>query len=478
MQIHRTCSWLLLVFSIVQGRPAAAADGPPLRQPALPNASYGVLTVDRPSAEGGLVGAVGMQVAADEGSQSGPTTRPIPPLPWSPKVVTALTLGDLERIAMESNPTLVQARMAVSGAEGIYVQAGLYPNPVLGYIADEIGNDGSEGLQGAGVAQEIVTGGKLRLSRAVASHELQQAQCAFEAQRWRVINDVRAAYYEALLAQKTIEVNEHLLGIEEQLLKATQQLRGAKEVSEVDVLQARVETENAKLNLSEARDRHESVWRRLAAVLGRPDIGPSPLVGDATVDLPVITWDDALARLLSQSPELTQAQAGVERAQCELARQCAERIPNVEIGAAVKNDTGSGYTVVDLSLGMPLKIFDRNQGNIMHAQAALTSAQHEVRRIGLELRDRLATAFEQYVNSRRRAETYAKTIIPHARRSLDLTAAGYREGEFAYVALLTAQRTYYDTTLKHLSSLQDLWGRSVELEGMLLRGGLQSAAGD
>lgn len=402
----------------------------------------------------------------------------IPPLPWQMSVAAPLTLADLERIATESNPTLIQARMAVRAAEGSYLQAGLYPNPTLEYIADEIGNDGSEGLQGGGLTQEIVTGGKRRLGLAVASHEIQQARHAWEAQRWRVINDVRVGYYEALLAQKTIEVNEQLVGIEDQVLKATQQLRGAQEVSEVDVLQARVETENAQLNLSEAHYRHEAAWRRLASVLGRPEMEPAPLAGDVTRGLPVITWEEAIARLLAESPELAQARAGASRAECGLALQCAERMPNFEAGAAIKKDTGSGFTVVDVAIGVPLPVFNRNQGNIVRARAALTSARHEVRRVELELRDRLATAFEQYANARRRAETYASSILPNARKSLELTTTGYREGEFAYLTLLTAQRTYHDTTLDYLSSLREVWGRSVEVEGMLLRGGLQGPSGD
>src|SRR5690554_5820864 len=70
----------------------------------------------------------------------------VPPLPRQLPVTAPLTLADLERIAIESNPTLVQARMAIRAAEGSHLQAGLYPNPTLEYIADEIGNDGSEGL--------------------------------------------------------------------------------------------------------------------------------------------------------------------------------------------------------------------------------------------------------------------------------------------------------------------------------------------
>lgn len=388
-----------------------------------------------------------------------------------------LTLEDLERIAMECNPTMVQARLTIRAAQGTCVQAGLYPNPRAAYIADEIGNDGTAGLQGAGISQEVVTAGKLRLGRAVAGHEIEQAQCDWEAQRWRVLNGVRRGYYEALLAQKEIDVNQQLVDVEQQILRATQQLRGAKEVSEVDVLQSRIEAENAQLNLSEVRIRYEATWRRLAAVLGRPDLTPAALAGDLESDLPLLNWEDSLAKLFSESPELARAHAGVQRAQCDLALQCAERVPNFEMGSAVKYDTGSRYTVVDVELGVPLVIFNRNQGNILRAQAALASAQQEVRRVELELRDRMATAFEEYAKSRQRAETYANTILPHARRSLELTTVGYREGEFAYLTMLTAQRTYYDTTLSYLSSLRELWAKIVEVEGLLLEGALQAPAG-
>ena len=394
-----------------------------------------------------------------------------------PQERSPLTLSDLQQIALECNPTLVQARMAVSAAEGGLVQAGLYPNPSLAYVADEIGNDGSSGLQGMGISQEIVTRGKLRLGQAVASCEVQQAEQAWEAQRLRVMNDVRIGFYEALLAQKRIEINEQLLGIEQQILSSTQQLRAAAEVSEVDVLQARIETEKAALNLKEARDRQLGCWRRLAALIGKPELELVSLAGDVTRDLPVITWEDAFSRLLTQSPELAQAYAGLERARCELARQCAQRFPNVDVGTAVKYDTGSRFAVVDVEVGMPLPIFDRNQGNIVRAQSALAAAERELQRVELDLRERLATAYWQYCNARRRAEAYAQTILPHARKSLDLTRVGYREGEFAYLALLTAQRTFHDTMLNYLSSLEDLWARSVELEGMLLRGGLQAPAG-
>lgn len=108
-------------------------------------------------------------------------------------LTAALTLDDLEEIALESNPTSVQARMAVQAARGGYIQAGLYPNPAIGYAGDDMGIEGTSGQQGAVFSQEIVTSRKLRLGRTVASHEIQEARHAWEAQRRRVLNDVRGA---------------------------------------------------------------------------------------------------------------------------------------------------------------------------------------------------------------------------------------------------------------------------------------------
>ena len=109
--------------------------------------------------------------------QSEPESIPAPLRKTTPATAeSGLTLAELERIALECNPTLAQAAMNVRAAEGTYVQAGLYPNPTVGYVGDEIGNDGTAGFQGGFISQEIVTAGKLRLGRAVASHGIQRAR--------------------------------------------------------------------------------------------------------------------------------------------------------------------------------------------------------------------------------------------------------------------------------------------------------------
>ena len=52
---------------------------------------------------------------------------------------TALTLAELERLALAASPSLQQREADVRAAAGRAKQAGLYPNPVFGTNGEQIG---------------------------------------------------------------------------------------------------------------------------------------------------------------------------------------------------------------------------------------------------------------------------------------------------------------------------------------------------
>ena len=59
----------------------------------------------------------------------------------------ALGVDAFVRFAVEKNPRLVRATLAIDAAKGRFVQAGLYPNPELAVMADELGDrTGSGGI--------------------------------------------------------------------------------------------------------------------------------------------------------------------------------------------------------------------------------------------------------------------------------------------------------------------------------------------
>src|ERR1700758_1282329 len=99
---------------------------------------------------------------------------------------SGVTLEELQQMALTSNPTLGQAKAGVRAAAGRARQAGLWPNPSVGYTGEEIrGGSFGGGQQGAFVQQNIILGGKLGLDRKVFTEEGKQAEAEAEEQRLR-----------------------------------------------------------------------------------------------------------------------------------------------------------------------------------------------------------------------------------------------------------------------------------------------------
>ncbi len=377
-------------------------------------------------------------------------------------------LADIEQMALQNNPTLSLARARVQAARGVWEQVGLYPNPVIGYSAGEIGNEGRGGQQGGYIGQSVVTAGKLRLNRQVAAQEVARLQQEMAAQQFRILTDVRTSYYEALVAQRSVELAERLVKIAKQGVEAAEALLNAKEGSRVDLLQARVETNTTGILLSNARKRHQGAWRRLAAVAGVADLVAAPLSGNIEeVGAPVV-WDDALSHVLSASPELSAASAPVRAAQWATQRARVQWIPNVGLQATVQHDNATGDDIAGVQVSIPIPIFNRNQGNIVAADARLAAACRNVDRVRLSLQERLAVVYRQYAAAAQQVEKYRATILPDAKETLELVTAGYQQGEFSYLNLLTAQRTYFQSTLAYLESLFQLKSAQAQIDGMLV----------
>jgi cobalt-zinc-cadmium efflux system outer membrane protein len=240
------------------------------------------------------------------------------------------------------------------------------------------------------------------------------------------------------------------------------------------VLQAKIEYEQARLNVQRVRNRLDAAWRELGAVIGASDFTMQPLLGDLASFIPKIEWDAALDRILSNSPQLAAAQADVQRASWNLHRQRAEPIPNVTMQGIVQRDEDVQAWDGAVQLLVPLPILNRNQGAIAAASGELVAAQRRVERIELALTQKLAQAYQRYADAQAEVERYGIDILPNARENLELVNRAYQAGEFAYLNVLVAQRTLFNANLEYIDALGRLRQAAAEIEGYLLTESLQT----
>lgn len=391
-----------------------------------------------------------------------------------------LALEDLERRALENNPTLAQAESAVESYRARAKQAGQYPNPVVGATGDELSPNPTfrGGEVGMFVEQRIVTGGKLTFERRAALAVEEKAGAAREAQLWRVRTAVRRLFYHALAAEREVAVAERLAAIAEEAAGVTAELANVGQADRPDLLEAEIEAQSAAMALDRERLEQRRIWREIAAVTGdRTLAGPHPLEGDLE-QFPRIDADQALERILTESPEIEMALAERRSAEARIAREKAEVIPDVEVHGGFRNSPFIGVNGRPIGregffdVGVEIPVFDRNRGAIQAAKADAARADQEAERLRLRLATRLAYAFERYGTAAATADRYRDEMLPRAREAERLYAEGFQRMAAAYPQVLIARRRVAQLERGYVEALEAAWDAAAEIEGMLLTDGL------
>jgi len=396
-----------------------------------------------------------------------------------------LRLEDLERMALESNPTISQSEASIRAAEGRRRQAGAFPNPVIGYSGEELGlrSPFSRGGEHKVFAEQMIPlGGKLSKSRRIFAREKEQVEALAAAQRERVLNSVRTLYYDALGAQRMVELRAELARLSSEAVDITRELYNVGQADKPDYLEIEIEAQRAEIDRLRAGNDREQVWRVLGAMVGRPDLRPTRLAGSLEEVATTLDEEQILTTLLSNSPEIISARAGIERARASVARAKAERIPDLflrgGLGSGQRFDPAHTGRQLEgfIEAGINIPIWDRKRGGISAAEADLEIAERELQRLQLSLRARLSSGFREYRNALQIVEKYQTRIIPAARAAYDMYLSNFRQMAASYPQVLIAQRTLFQVQTEYARALVDLRRTGVGIRGFLLTGGLEMLA--
>lgn len=385
-----------------------------------------------------------------------------------------LVLEEVESLACIHNPTLLQARAEVEGIVGKAVQAGLWPNPTVIYSAEQIGVAGTAGeFHGGLVRQRIVTAHKLDLSRAKYLARSRAAEWVALAQQYRVLNDVRIHYFRARGAQEIVEIQQQMLKSAEDSVVTFREMYNVGQATRAEVHQANVRLQQARLNLRMAENRLRQSQEELISMVGA-DLPLSFLATPLEGELALIDWDEALYRMLQDSPQIAAARAKLEADQLTIRREVAEPVPDIVVQGGAGWNAVESETVGMAQVMMEVPLFDWNQGTIRQAEADYARQEGEIRRTERLLRQQLAQQYQAYLTAVQHVRNYREVILPESKLAYDLQLQSYQVDRAPWTEVLAAERDYFQHRIQYVNNLV-LWRENeVSIMGFLLHGGLSN----
>ncbi|HZD77105.1 MAG TPA: TolC family protein [Acidobacteriaceae bacterium] len=422
--------------------------------------------------------AVQMPSSSSSSQESAPPVASPPDALAETADRAAVTLDALLAAARTHNPTLRAAQASIAESAGQAKQAGLLPNPVIGYEGDQIrGGSYGGGEQGGFVQQTIPLGGKLGLRRDVYRAQQRTGELALAEQQQRIEADLESSFYAALALQQEIATRKQLSALAADAAATARQLANVGQADTPDVLQSEVEQEQAALDTLAAQRRYIAAFHQLAAIAGQPDLPLARLAGNLAASP---AMPPSLDSILAESPAVARADAAVRAAEAQLRSTRREIVPDLTLRAGEQsngellqqnpNVAVGAQSFASASVDLPL--WNRNQGSIASAQAAVEQAQAEAARVRLALRHTAAPLIEQYNIAAAQSARYKSDLLPRAQRAYELYRGRYRELAAAYPQVLVSQRTLFQLQLTYIQSLGELWQSSAQLRHFTLSGGL------
>jgi cobalt-zinc-cadmium efflux system outer membrane protein len=392
-------------------------------------------------------------------------------------LAAGLTLADLEARLLPQSPEYRQAEASVRMAEGRQLQAGLYPNPTIGATGEHVSRATRGGSVGGFVEQRIVMGGKLGLERGLAAQELEQARAIQSAWGLRLRGQLKALFYETLTAGERTGARAKLAANAADSLKIARELRNLGRVDDPDIRTADVEAQRADLRLEQARQMERRAWAELAALLNVDALAPQELDGMAD-DLPPLEREALWARVRAHSPEVAMAVTEQARAALGVRQARAARVPDLQVRGGLRRNGEYGDVpggrpvglegIFDVGIEIPL--FNRQQGSLLAARAAVDRSRLQGARTERDLQTRFAAAWQRYEGARAMVVRYREAMLPAAREAFEMHQRNFRGMQGEYPRVLTAQRTYFELQDEYFDALRDGWRAVAELESLLLTG--------
>lgn len=376
-------------------------------------------------------------------------------------------------LVQHRNVELHSQRLSTRIAEAEIRSARATDDPTLSV---EYGNNSDWSmLMGQSASAELskpLAPGKRMARVAVAKKGYALSQAEFD-DFWRNLRaDATIEFYDALLAKEMLAIGTRAYANIVSLAHSDSIRFVRGEISEIDMLQSRLEQARTQQELSRRRTDYRNALVLLDERCGDPSAGTADVEGSLQLPSALYSLNDLISQALANRADMRAAQCEKDLAVEEEHLALRERRGDVELALSasyntrVRNEEAPapefmGYAV---GLSIPLPSTSVNRGVRQASQLRIQQADLKSQLVGTTIRAEVIRAYNSYQAALSRANAFAGNMMSNAQQVLDGKLYAYQRGDTSLLEVLLAQETFNEIQEELAQCLYDCMVALVELQ--------------
>jgi outer membrane protein len=313
-------------------------------------------------------------------------------------------------------------------------------------LPDPITFESSSASQGVGLSMTLFDGGRNIRNLAVSRANERSTEATIRAAASSLTRLVTAQFFDALRAQRLIEVEERNVASARERLERTQAQFRLAATNQVDVLGAQRSVVTAEQQLENARASAEKNRLQLAATLGMDGTQPFELSTELpdVFDPAALDEEALVARAMASNPNVLQRQAALVTARNQASAARGSRWPRISASFSYGRSTGQrGYGAFGefnplnhsygfgISASLPVFTGFQTSTQIAVADAARADAEEDLRKQRLDTERQVRSALVDLRTAHRNLQLAQENARISAEQ-LALAEELYRAGSDRY----------------------------------------------
>jgi len=362
-------------------------------------------------------------------------------------------------IARAKNPSILAAQQNLLSVKAQEIQAGVRQNPYFAASGGNLTEPDSNGNPydlSLGVGRLFERGEKRRWRLDSARSTTAQTDAQLQLTIQQTIFAVRQAFTNFIIAKAAKKLADDNLADYKKELDISHDRYQAGDIAKLDFERLDLQLAQFETDESNAITAAQQASDQLQVLLGydRPRTH-FDIVGDVVPPPIPNSMDDLEQKGLAARPDLKAAVAGVAIADAgiKLAYANGTADPTLE-GDYNRNGVDNS---VGFSFNIPIRIFDKNQGNKETAKFTAQASRFTVIATRNQVVSDVDQAYSSYINSKVLADRYNGHYLDEAKDVLDIAKFSYDHGGLALLDYLDALRDNRSVNADALNAYQQTW---------------------